>query len=255
MKRLRDKIIAYLAKRYPAFCEKHNERLCNLQRMDWNLLPQMYLTELFPDLEERPVTLHRLPRGKWSSPVADVILLLKLVASLQPRKCMEVGSFRGYTALAIASHLPEDGMLVTLDQSPQHGEAYREHELARKIERRIGKTSAEMFERDQPGSYDFIFLDASHRYENVKRDTAFLLPLLAPRGVLVWHDYSNWGRYTGINGVPKYLHELAAQIPVAHVDGTSLALYCPSWGTQTGRFEKIIASRDNADMWETTTLR
>jgi hypothetical protein len=30
-----------------------------------------------------------------------------------------------------------------------------------------------------------------------------LLPLLSPTGIFVWHDYANWGRFSGKNGVPE----------------------------------------------------
>jgi predicted O-methyltransferase YrrM len=35
-----------------------------------------------------------------------------------------------------------------------------------------------MFARDEPASYDLIFVDADHSYGNVRNDTELVLPLL-----------------------------------------------------------------------------
>lgn len=41
----------------------------------------------------------------------------------------------------------------------------------------------------EPGSFDFIYIDAAHDYESVKQDIELSLPLLRPRGILAGHDY------------------------------------------------------------------
>ena len=161
----------------------------------------------------------------------DVVMLLKIVLNAQPSRLMEVGSFRGYTALLMAQHMHEGATLVTVDRSPDHGEAYRDAPEAAQIERRVGETGPEMFSGDQDQSYDLIFLDAGHFYEEVRYDTELLLPLLADDGYLVWHDYANWGYFTRHNGVPEYLNELAASLPIAHIAGTGMAIHSPQWGS------------------------
>ena len=64
---------------------------------------------------------------------------------------------------------------------------------------------------------DFAFVDGSHSYDYVKNDTEKLLRLLAPSGVIVWHDYCRaWP------GVVRYLNELGTTLPLRYVDGTTL---------------------------------
>ena len=84
-------------------------------------------------------------------------------------------------------------------------------------------------------SYDLIFIDADHSYEGVRRDTELALPLVAPTGYVVWHDYANWGYFDGKNGVPEYLGELAAKLPIARVAGSDLGIHSACWMSEGGQ--------------------
>ena len=58
--------------------------------------------------------------------------------------------------------------------------------------------------------FDFIYIDASHRYEDVKRDIECYLPKLKKDGIIAGHDYhkSEWpGVVQAVNetlGIPKH---------------------------------------------------
>jgi hypothetical protein len=223
-------------------------------------LPVISLSKYFPDFAKKPVCFYEVPVGSWSSPVSDALLLAKIVACLKPRKLLEVGSFRGYTALTLARHMPADAILVTVDRDPKHGAAYCGSEFAHRIERRVTAVERVAFSIDAPGSYDFIFLDAGHRYGEVKADTEILLPLLAPHGFFLWHDYANWGRFNALNGVPEYLHVLGATHKVVKLDGSDLAAYSPYWDTPEGsRFvmksSEFSEQSSGTDAWNETSLR
>jgi predicted O-methyltransferase YrrM len=216
---------------------------------------------LFDGFDAHPVVLKQLPSGPWSSPVADVVTLAKIAMSIAPQRVLEVGSYRGYTTRLLAEHTPASSHIVAFDRDPRHGEAYRGSELEAKIERRVGTVGPEAFAQDRPGTYDLIFLDADHAYDSVKHDTAVLLPLLAPTGVFVWHDYANWGRFSGRNGVPEALQELAKDRPVASISGSWLAAHCPGWASGSGaqRFaqarEGASVMQSNDDPWTTNQPR
>lgn len=231
---------------------------CTLFLKDRLQLPNLALSRYFPDFMTRAVRLHEIPRGNWSTPMNDVVMLLKIVLNAQPARLMEVGSFRGYTALLMAQHMHEEATLVTVDRVPDHGEAYRNAPEAGRIERRVGETSPEMFAHDESKSYDLIFLDAGHIYEEVRYDTELLLPLLADDGYLVWHDYANWGYFTRHNGVPEYLNELAASLPIAHIAGTDMAIHSPKWasvGYERFQDALIDVSPIQQDVWSTEEPR
>ncbi len=70
------------------------------------------------------------------------------------------------------------------------------------------------------GKMDLVFVDASHSYEYVKNDSEKALAMLAPRGAVLWHDYTlPWP------GVVRYLNELSGTLPLRQVRGTSLVVY------------------------------
>jgi predicted O-methyltransferase YrrM len=216
---------------------------------------------LFEGFDENPVVLRQLPAGPWSSPVADVVTLAKIALCLAPRRVLEVGSYRGYTTRLLAEHTPEACRIVAFDRDPRHGEAYRGTPLEAKIERRVGDVSREAFAGDAPGSYDLIFLDANHVHEAVMHDTSVLLPLVAPGGIFVWHDYANWGRFSRKNGVPEAMHALAKDLPVVAISGSWLAAYSPAWKSPEGarRIERARQSMatmlSNEDPWTTDQPR
>jgi hypothetical protein len=228
--------------------------LCHFLRRRLTL-PMLSLADLFPDFDQRVVNIGQLPRGNWSTPLADVVMLLKIAVCTEPKRLMEIGSYRGYTALFLAEHVSPDARIVTIDRHPNHGEAYRDTPVASKIERRVGATDRAMFAQDGLATYDLIFVDADHSYESVRNDTELILPLLSPTGFVVWHDYANWGYFSGENGVPEYLGELGATLPIGHVAGSTLAVHSPSWVSGVGRERFRSATQGEArqlgaDLWQ-----
>jgi hypothetical protein len=226
-------------------------------------LPPLLLSEMFDDFDEQPVTLRKMPRGSWSTPTQDIVMLLKLALCVKPRRLLEIGSFRGYTALYLAQNVGAEASIVTVDRYSEHGEAYRETPEAGRIERRIGEIAPALFAEDAPASYDLIFIDADHTYEGVRRDTELSLPLVSPGGYIVWHDYANCGYFNRYNGVPECLKELSVRLPLAHVLGSDLAIYSPAWcaagNPARDRYLSAIgdvpASEIGLNPWSTTSLR
>lgn len=83
------------------------------------------------------------------------------------RQALEVGTFTGYSALAIAQALPEDGRLIALDKDPvSTTDARRFWEAAGvsdRIELRLGDAAEgldQLIADDLAGTFDFAFIDA-----------------------------------------------------------------------------------------------
>lgn len=224
-------------------------------------LPVINPRVLFPDFDIAPVTLHELPSGPWSSPITDVVVLAKIALCLRPKRVLEIGSYRGYTAKLLAEHTPLETRIVAFDADPRHGAAYRNTQVESKIDRRVGRVSLAEFVDEPRGHYDLIFLDADHSYEAVEHDTDVLLPLLSPTGAIVWHDYANWGKFSRKNGVPEALHQLSKELPIASISGSWLAIHMPAWCKDPGASqfaESLQAARHllpGQDAWTTEILR
>ena len=91
--------------------------------------------------------------------------LLVTVASV--RRAFEVGTFTGYSSLAVARALPDDGELVACDISEEYTAVarryWREAGVDGKIDLRIGPgvdTLDQLIADGQSGSFDFAFIDA-----------------------------------------------------------------------------------------------
>lgn len=98
-------------------------------------------------------------------------LLIKLTAA---RRTLEIGTFTGYSALAVASALPDSGKIIACDISDEFASVGRpyweEAGVADKIDLRIGpavETLDALIARGEAGSFDFAFIDADKtNYEN-----------------------------------------------------------------------------------------
>ena len=65
-------------------------------------------------------------------------------------------------------------------------------------------------------SLEFVFIDAAHDYESVKRDILTWLPKIKPGGVLAGHDY--YPNSTEFQGVYQAVHEIFSNIPIKHFE-------------------------------------
>ena len=143
-------------------------------------------TDVAKRLRERTAT---MPNAQMQiSP--DVASLLSLLVTLTGgRKAIEVGTFTGYSALAIASSLPDGGTLVCCDVSAEWtniGKAFwREAGVDDKIDLRLAPaldTLRMLIESRASGTFDFAFVDAEKReYDHYYE---LVLQLLRPGGVM-----------------------------------------------------------------------
>ena len=108
-----------------------------------------------------------------------------------------------------------------------------------------GKT-LEVADQIGDATLDFVFIDADHRYEAVKHDTEIALQLLKPDGWIVWHDYANWGYFSGACGVPEYLAEFKKTHSVAQILGSNMAVHRPCWDDSAqAEFEDALAHTES----------
>ena len=139
--------------------------------------------ELFRRLENETRATTDLPQmmvGPLEGPFLGWLVWLS-----QARRILEIGTFTGYSSLAMALNLPEGGRIVSLDVNEETTAVARRYAeeagVADRIEYRVGSALEELKNLDGP--FDFVFIDADKEsyvdyYENV-------LPKLSERGFIV----------------------------------------------------------------------
>jgi caffeoyl-CoA O-methyltransferase len=122
-------------------------------------------------------------------------LLIKLIGA---KRTLEVGTFTGYSALAVALALPPDGRVIACDVSEEWtsiGRRYWQRAgVAHKIDLRIapGKETLAKLVADssQLNSFDFVFIDADKTNYGAYYD--YCIQLVRPGG-LIAIDNVLWG--------------------------------------------------------------
>jgi predicted O-methyltransferase YrrM len=125
---------------------------------------------------------------------AFLAMLAELTGS---RRCIEIGTFTGYSSTAVSLRLPEDGRMVCCDVSEEWTSVARKYwaeaGVADKIDLRIGPaadTLDGLLAEGGEASYDFAFVDADKSgydgyYERLLR--------LVRAGGLIAFDNTLWG--------------------------------------------------------------
>ena len=120
-----------------------------------------------PVLEELRDETAQLPESVMQICPEQGALMANLVRLMSAEKTLEIGTFTGYSALAVALALPEDGKIVACDISEEWTaigkKKWEQAGVAEKIELRIGAalgTLEELIQEGQEASFDFAFIDA-----------------------------------------------------------------------------------------------
>ena len=110
-----------------------------------------------------------------------------LVRAIGARDALEVGTFLGYGALAIARGLPDDGRLVCCELDDGYAETARGHlreaGLEELVEIRVGPALETLRAMDSAEQFDFAFIDADKtEYIDYFEEA---LPRMRPNGVIL----------------------------------------------------------------------
>jgi predicted O-methyltransferase YrrM len=116
-------------------------------------------------------------------------LMAFLVKLIGAKRCIEIGTYTGYSALAVALALPPDGLLITCDVSEEWTSVgrrfWREAGVESRIDLRVQpalETLDELLAGNARGTFDFAFIDADK--PNYRAYYEKLLDLLRPQGLI-----------------------------------------------------------------------
>ena len=125
---------------------------------------------------------------------AFMAMLVQLAGA---RRCIELGTFTGYSSTAVALALPDDGEIVCCDISTEWTDLARrywsEAGVEHKVDLRIApalETLDDLLASGQQGAFDFAFVDADKAQYPIYYER--LLELLRPGGLIAF-DNVLWG--------------------------------------------------------------
>ena len=103
-----------------------------------------------------------LPTIAVSAPYGKLIHLL--ARAVRARKILEIGTLGGYSGMWLASALPNDGKLITLELDQRHAEVARSSfaraGLAERVEVRVGPAQETLPTLRSEAPFDLVFIDA-----------------------------------------------------------------------------------------------
>lgn len=106
------------------------------------------------------------------------------------RRAIEVGCYTGYSAMCVASALPDGGKLITLDINPDTAKIaqryFDEGGLSKKVELRLGpalESLAKIEQESGAGSFDMMFIDADKA--NIPKYYEWGLKLIRQGGLII----------------------------------------------------------------------
>ena len=177
---------------------------------------------------------------------SDAEAWILAVLARRAKRMFEVGTCTGKTAYLWARNSPADAKVTTVTLAPDHLSDYRTEAsddptdvqfalresshteflysgtpVASKVEQ-LFADSKTLDVSPWAGQCDLVFVDGSHAYSYVVSDSAKALELVAPGGLVLWHDYAG-PRHA--SGVFRALNELAQKIPLVRIEGTTLVAY------------------------------
>jgi caffeoyl-CoA O-methyltransferase len=108
-----------------------------------------------------------------------------LVFATQATRVLEIGTFTGYSSIAMAAGLPKGGAIVSLEVDPRHATVARGNIAAAGFESSVSVIEGPALRslEELQGPFDLVFIDA----DKVSYDAYFeaALPKLAQHGLIV----------------------------------------------------------------------
>lgn len=150
--------------------------------------------------------------------MTELFYIVMTVALFKPQYIMEFGTYNGRTTLNMAINY--DGAVITTVDLPRHKKNRTKFPLEDKGNLRgldesgyvgnkdklwkgqhhdvidriklIWEDTAKLKFHEYDNKVDFLFIDASHSYENCKNDSYNGHKVIKDNGIIYWHDYAGW---------------------------------------------------------------
>lgn len=131
---------------------------------DYLLAVSLREPKVFAELRQETA---KLPNSNMQISPEQGQFMALLVELIGAKKTLEIGVFTGYSALAVAAALPEDGKVVACDVNKEWTDMAQKYwqkaGVRHKIDLHIApanETLDQLLAKGEEGSYDFAFIDA-----------------------------------------------------------------------------------------------
>jgi predicted O-methyltransferase YrrM len=207
--------------------------------------PIFQTNEYGPTLD---TTVHFIGRGDLNVPggTSDSEAWVLSVLAKKANTIFEFGTCTGKTAYLFAKNSTENSHVITLTLSPNQitdykndlsdnmkstKEAKKESVFVKFLysgtpeEKKITQVfcdSKHFNESSYAGKMDLIFVDGSHAFSYVMSDSEKAFKMVAPNGIIIWHDYRG---PIVTRDVFKALNDIAKNRKLVHLKGTSLVVF------------------------------
>ncbi|MBN1452610.1 MAG: class I SAM-dependent methyltransferase [Anaerolineales bacterium] len=184
-------------------------------------------------------------RAKGMTTVEDYEALAAIALYFRPQKIFEIGTYLGITSDFFLELLPDCSVVSITYQNPERAflrKVYNNSGLPREqagsavaSERRtrfvqlLGdshKLKARKMTKEY-GFFDLVFIDGDHSYRGVSKDTELAKKLIAPFGVICWHDANPKEKYLDVR---RFLEQDLVLNAVATRDNYLGGIAC--WSTK-----------------------
>ncbi|WCJ60858.1 class I SAM-dependent methyltransferase [Fontisphaera persica] len=223
--------------------------------LGWGLPPRDPIDFLWknrPSSLSREDRVHLPPRltDAGGTSLTELTMLAAATRLLQPRCVFEIGTFNGRTTAVFLMNTPPEARVYSLDLPPSATPTEKnmidsdcsliqrrrlaayvyEYGLEARFEQLLGDSLA--FDPSPfAGRVELGFIDGAHALPYVRNDTEKMARMIAPAGLVFWHDYGGRGRFGPLTA---YLESLQERLALYRVPGTTLA-----W-TQGSELRKLL---------------
>jgi len=150
--------------------------------------------------------------------LTEIFTIVMTVALFRPKHIMEFGTWNGRTTLNMA--INHESAIITTVDLPRHKKLRTKYPLEDKgLQHGLDETgyignkkklwhgqhvdvtsrikliwedTARLPFQKYKNEIDFLFIDASHSYENCKNDSYNGHKMIKKNGIIFWHDYAGW---------------------------------------------------------------
>lgn len=166
---------------------------------------------------------------QWAAEFTELLALYKERA---PMRVLEVGTYHGGTLYHWLTHAPKGAKVVSLDSYAVGVDNRDQYPrwcpkgvklVALEGDSSLAETAAKV---KRHGPFDWVWIDAGHRYEEVRRDWELYGPMCRTGGVVCFHDILPASRHHPEIEVSRLWDELKAEHETREI--------VADWGAQWG---------------------